>query len=115
MTTLSFERGVGLAGWQIELARNVEMLIELARTTRRGNRWVIDDDEIASRLATIRAEVKALRAMTYILVSKVARGTAGAEGTVVGLHFAELAKRFHRLSLDVLGLDAIERRPEEGD
>src|SRR5579885_127026 len=67
MATLSCERGTAFVPEQVRLARRVEELAELARTVPgpRGQARAIDDDEIARRLATFRAEVAAMRAMTY--------------------------------------------------
>jgi alkylation response protein AidB-like acyl-CoA dehydrogenase len=60
------------------------------------------------RLATARAEVAALRAMTYAVISRGARDeTPGPEGSIVKLYFSEIEKRVARLSMDVLGPDSL--------
>ena len=110
MSTLSFERGTAFTAGQVRLASTVEHLIELAGQRpgplRRGTARA--DESLAVRLATARAEVAALRAMTYAAISRSARqGTPGPEGSIVKLYFSEVEKRVARLSMDVLGLDSL--------
>jgi alkylation response protein AidB-like acyl-CoA dehydrogenase len=110
MSTLSFERGTTFTAGQVRLASTVEHLIDLARQRqgplRRGT--ALADEFLAVRLATARAEVAALRAMTYAVISRSARqGTPGPEGSIVKLYFSEVEKRVARLSMDVLGLDSL--------
>src|SRR6185503_19734346 len=77
MATLSFERGTAFLSEQMRLSRRLEELAELAR-----------------RLALARAEVDAMRAMTYRSVSLAARtGVPGAEASVIRLFFSELVQR----------------------
>ncbi len=112
MATLGFERGTAFLSEQIRLARRLEDLAALARTVpgpRSGR--AIDDDEIGRRLALARAEVEALRAMTYRSVSLAVRtGVPGAEASIIRLFFSELVQRIDLLALDILGPAAVERR-----
>jgi alkylation response protein AidB-like acyl-CoA dehydrogenase len=110
MSTLGFERGTAFMQAQTELSRTVEHLIELARERRqRDGRSVIDSDEAQHRLSTLRAEVAAMRAMTYAAVSRVARTEVpGPEGSIIKLYFAELHQRVYRCAMDVLGIDSLE-------
>jgi len=110
MSTLSFERGTAFTAGQVRLASTVEELIALAAERRgplrRGS--ALDDEELARRLATLRAEVAALRALTYAAISRSAKeGTPGPEGSIVKLYFSELEKRVARLSMDLLGADSL--------
>jgi alkylation response protein AidB-like acyl-CoA dehydrogenase len=110
MSTLSFERGTAFTLSQVRLARIVEDLIGVARERvgPDGRRPAINDEEFARRLATARAEVAALRAMTYAVISRSARqGTPGPEGSIVKLYYAEIAQRVYRLAFDLLGGDAL--------
>lgn len=112
MATLAFERGTAFTLDQVQLAGFVDQLVEIARERPgpRGRR-IIDDDEIARDLASARAEVAALRAMTYLNVSRnLAREEPGPEGSMLKLAWSELGKRVHRLALDVLGAAGLARR-----
>ncbi|HWL78001.1 acyl-CoA dehydrogenase family protein [Microbacterium sp.] len=110
MSTLSFERGTAFTASQVQLASTVERLIALARErTRVDGRTLITDDHVAHRLAEVKAEVAALRAMTYAGISRAARtGTPGAEGSIVKLYYSELHKKVARLAVELLGVDAVE-------
>jgi alkylation response protein AidB-like acyl-CoA dehydrogenase len=110
MSTLSFERGTAFTAGQVRLASTVEHLIDLAgqRPGPRRRGTALADESLAVRLATVRAEVAALRAMTYAVISRNARqGTPGPEGSIVKLYFSEIEKRVARLSMDVLGPDSL--------
>ena len=110
MSTLSFERGTAFTASQTKLAETVEQLIDLARKRPGpdGRRPAIADDEIARDLATARAEVAALRAMTYAGVSRNARRPEpGPEGSILKLFYAELAQRVYQLAISILGADGL--------
>ena len=110
ISTLSFERGTAFTAGQVRLASTVEALISLAaqRPGPLGRGTALADAELATRLATARAEVAALRAMTYAAISRGARQqTPGPEGSIVKLYFSELEKRIARLSMDLLGPDSL--------
>jgi alkylation response protein AidB-like acyl-CoA dehydrogenase len=109
MSTLSFERGTAFTGSQVKLNHTVERLIELARE-RVGpdGRPVIADEEIARRLATARAEVAALRSMTYAGVSRNSRDALpGPEGSILKLFYAQVSQGAYRLATDILGADLL--------
>jgi len=111
MSTLSFERGTAFLASQVELARTVEDLIDVARerTGPDGRRPAIADDEIAHRLATARAEVAALRAMTYAAVSRAARADQpGPEASLLRVFYSELYQRVAALALDVVGAEILD-------
>jgi alkylation response protein AidB-like acyl-CoA dehydrogenase len=110
MSTLGFERGTAFMQAQTELSRTVERLIELARTrrSRRGGP-AIDSDEVVTALSHLRAEVAALRAMTYASVSRAARvDVPGPEGSMLKLYFAQVQQRVYRYAMDLLGTDSLE-------
>jgi len=103
MATLGFERGTAFLSEQVRIARRVDELLAEAR--RLG---AIRDDEIARRLARARAEVDAMRAMSYRSVSRAARtGVPGPEGSLIRLFFSELVQRLDLLAMDILGPDAV--------
>jgi alkylation response protein AidB-like acyl-CoA dehydrogenase len=106
MSTLGFERGTAFMEDQIRLHHQVEELVQLAHEVRGpdGRRAAVEDDEFARRLADARAEVAALRAMTFAVVSRNAvTSTPGAEGSMVKLYFATVKQSVCRLAMDVLG------------
>ncbi|WP_024795257.1 acyl-CoA dehydrogenase family protein [Tomitella biformata] len=111
MSTLSFERGTAFTANQVALAVTVEKLIARAGKIPgpSGSGTALGDEEIARRLATARAEVAAMRAMTYLGVSRSARdGSPGAEGSIVKLYYAETEKKVSRLAMDLAGLAGLE-------
>jgi alkylation response protein AidB-like acyl-CoA dehydrogenase len=110
MSTLSFERGTAFMSEQVQILRQVEEVIELARTeTDPRGRAMIADESIALRLATARAEAQALSAMTLAMISRSARsGQPGAESSMVRFYFSTLRKRIARLAMDILGPKGLE-------
>jgi alkylation response protein AidB-like acyl-CoA dehydrogenase len=99
MSTLSFERGTAFLSEQVRLTRLVGQLIDMARDA-----GALADDEIARRVALLRAEVEALRSMTYRSVSRTARtGVPSAEASLIRLFFSELQQRVFALAMEVLG------------
>ncbi|MDB5430061.1 MAG: putative acyl-CoA dehydrogenase FadE17 [Caulobacter sp.] len=112
MATLGFERGTASLAEQIMMSRVVERLIELAHTELGpdGVRPAIQDDEIATRLATLRAEVAALKAMSYTSISRAQRNfVPGSEGTIIGCYNSEMLQRIFRMAADLLGPEMLDR------
>jgi alkylation response protein AidB-like acyl-CoA dehydrogenase len=110
MATLSFERGTAFMSEQVRLARRLDELVDVARRTPgpSGKARAIDDDEIARRLARAKAEVEAMRAMTYRSLSLAARtGMPGPEASMIRLFFSELIQRIDALALEIIGQPAI--------
>lgn len=106
MATLGFERGTAALGEQIEMGRVVEHLIEVAkaRPGPDGVRPAIQDGEFAARLAVLRAEVAALKAMSYATISRAQRDfTPGAEGSIIALYNTESIQKIYRLAFDLMG------------
>jgi alkylation response protein AidB-like acyl-CoA dehydrogenase len=103
MSTLSFERGTAFTIDQVQLSSTVEKLIELAR-----DRALLGDDEIAYSLARARADVAALRSLTYLGISRNLRSSEpGPEGSMLKLQWADLYKRITRLAVEILGPDSL--------
>ena len=109
MSTLAFERGTAFMADQVELARLVDELEDLAGDRLGTTGPSVADDEIRRSLALARAEVAAMRALTYAGVSRaIATGDPGPEGSITRLYLALLRQRLGRLAMDVLeasGLD----------
>jgi alkylation response protein AidB-like acyl-CoA dehydrogenase len=118
MSTLSFERGTAFMADQIELTKVVENLIDEARTRTGpdGKRPAIEDEELARRLATCRAEVAALRAMTIAGISRNRRtALPGPEGSMIRLFHGELHQRVYRLALDIIGAEGFRLTSIDGE
>jgi alkylation response protein AidB-like acyl-CoA dehydrogenase len=111
MSTLSFERGTGFIADQVKQSQEIADLLAHARAS-----GAIKDDVIAGQLAQLRAEVAALRAMTYRNISEVVRtGQPGAEASVIRLFTAELGQRLDRLTLLLAGDDILDFRYGDDD
>ncbi len=109
MATLSFERGTAFLAEQVRLTRLVDQLVAVARETPFADgSMALADDEIARRLALLRAEVEALRSMTYRSVSRTARtGMPSVEASLIRLFFSELQQRVLALAMEILGPDIL--------
>jgi alkylation response protein AidB-like acyl-CoA dehydrogenase len=99
MSTLSFERGTGFIADQVKQGHEIAELVAVARAN-----GMIRDDRIADQLAQMRAEVAALRAMTYRNISEVMRtGQPGPEASVIRLFTSELGQRLERMAVLLMG------------
>ena len=106
MSTLSFERGTGFIADQVKQGQELAELIATARAN-----GMIKDDRIAGQLAQMRAEVAALRAMTYRNISEVVRtGQPGPEASVIRLFTSELGQRLEQLGILLMGADILDFR-----
>jgi alkylation response protein AidB-like acyl-CoA dehydrogenase len=106
MSTLSFERGTAFTAGQVQLATIADRLLEFAKQApgARAGAHAIDDGDVAGRLATIRAEIAALRSMTYGSVTRnAASAQPGPEASIIKLFYSELRQRLMRLAIDVVG------------
>jgi alkylation response protein AidB-like acyl-CoA dehydrogenase len=111
MSTLSFERGTGFIADQVKQAQEIEDLIATARAN-----GMIKDGAIADQLATMRAEVAALRAMTYRNISEAMRtGQPGAEASVIRLFTSELGQRLERMGIILMGDRLLDFRYGDND
>jgi alkylation response protein AidB-like acyl-CoA dehydrogenase len=117
MSTLSFERGTAFTISQVQLASSVERLIELARCRRSINGTpVIADGAVAERLAKARADCAALRALTYLGISKNAHSDEpGPEGSMLKLQYADLGQRVYRLGMEILGPRSLAMPEDEAE
>jgi alkylation response protein AidB-like acyl-CoA dehydrogenase len=93
------------------MSRVVEELIELARSRPGpdGIRPAIKDDELAAKLAVLRAEVAALRAMSYAAISRAQRDfTPGPEGALIALYNTETLQSVYRTAMDLMGPEMLD-------
>lgn len=104
MSTLAIERGPAALDYQLGTLRDIDELVDVART-----KGLLNNEELALRLAGVRAEGAALRSMTYLSVSESKRGSApSAMTTAVRTFWGELQHKVGRLAIDVLGAESLE-------
>lgn len=110
LATLSFERGLGFIGDQLELYERVGRAIDLAETiTLEDGRRAIEDDGIAQRLASIKAETIAIRAMTLADIAETDRtGEPGPKGSMMKLMVTSTHKALSEVVSDMLGWSFLE-------
>jgi alkylation response protein AidB-like acyl-CoA dehydrogenase len=101
MTTLGFERKTAAMGLQLDLSIRIEDLIAKAEAA--------PGSAMSERLARLRAEAAALRAMTYRTLFR--DPVTPSDGSLMRLYFAELAQRIYRTAMDVLGPTALADTP----
>jgi alkylation response protein AidB-like acyl-CoA dehydrogenase len=105
--TLAYEHGIANLGQQVRLTETVERIVATARAHG-------VDDELWARIADARADVAALRAMTYTMVSRIAReAQPGPEGSLVKLQYGDVSQRVHALGLEVLGVEGLRFVPDD--
>jgi alkylation response protein AidB-like acyl-CoA dehydrogenase len=114
--TLGFERGTAFTAAQIRLAGRVEALIaEAADWTLPNGKRAIADDHIGYELARLRAEVRALRAMTLVNMSRLLNNPQpGPEGSMLKLYVSELSQRLSKVAMEVFGPAALEKGTAAG-
>jgi alkylation response protein AidB-like acyl-CoA dehydrogenase len=110
MSTLSVERVMSFLPDQVELLEKVDLATQLASKLRlESGQLAIDDVEISRRLARIKAEALALRAMTIGNLAKLDRGTQpGVEGSIMKLAATTLYKSLSILIADIIGMRFLE-------
>ena len=110
LTTLSFERGLGFIGDQLDLYEKVGRVIELAQRVKlEDGRLAIEDDAIAQRLASLKADTMAIRAMTLAHITESDRsGEPGPKGSLMKLLVTATHKALSEVVADILGWDFLE-------
>lgn len=110
MATLSFERGLGFIGDQLELYERVCRAIELAaKVTLEDGRRAIEDDGIAQRLAAIKADTIAIRSMTLADIAETDRtGMPGPKGSMMKLLVTTTHKALSEVVGEILGWEFLE-------
>jgi len=99
MSTLAFERGTSSLAQLLALLHKVEWLLERCPRER---------PQMRARVAQLRAEGAALRAMSYRLALDSADSTPDSSGSLVRVGFAEYAQRVNAAAVDLFGIDAPE-------
>jgi alkylation response protein AidB-like acyl-CoA dehydrogenase len=110
LATLSFERGTGFIGDQLELYERVQRAIELAKQVHlEDGRLAIEHDDIAERLASLKADTMAIRAMTLASIAEADRtGVPGPKSSLMKLMVTLTHKALSEVVGDVLGWEFLE-------
>lgn len=110
LATLNFERGLGFIGDQLELYERVNRAIDLAGKTRiEDGRLAIEDDGVAQRLAAIKADCIAIRAMTLADIAETDRtGEPGPKGSMMKLMVTTTHKALSEVVGEILGWSFLE-------
>lgn len=110
LATLSFERGLGFIGDQLELYERVNRAIALAGQVRlEDGRRAIEDDGVAQRLAAIKADTIAIRSMTLADIAVTDRtGVPGAGGSMMKLMVTATHKALSEVVSEILGWSFLE-------
>src|SRR5579864_1464360 len=104
MVTLMHERGTFGAGLQVTYRRNMERLIDLARTRRRNGHTAAEDPLIRQKLAQCYAEIEIMKANQMRAFSRIsATGVPGPEGSIQKLFWSGLNQRFQQIAQELLG------------
>lgn len=117
MSTLGFERGTGFIGDQLALYQRVNQAIALARKTRLADgSLAIEDSNIAARLALIKADTLAIKAMTFAQISEIQKtGNPGPKGSVMKLMVTSTSKALSHLVAELLGWEFMEYNDDRAD
>ena len=110
MATLSFERGIGFIGDQLELYERVGRAIDMAGKIRlEDGTLAIDDAGISHKLASLKADALAIRAMTLADIAETDRsGVPGPKGSMMKLLVTGAHKALSELVGDMMGWDFLE-------
>ena len=110
LSTLSFERGLGFIGDQLELYERVCRAIDLAGKVRlETGKLAIEDDGIAQKLAGLKADAIAIRAMTLAHITESDRtGDPGPKGSLMKLIVTATHKALSETVGEMLGWDFLE-------
>ncbi len=108
MSTLSFERGTAFIADQMDIEQNVKHLEQLAGEISVGGRPAIAHEDIAQRLAVLKAEVMSVKAMTYMSISRNQnQDLPGPEASIVRLFYSKLSQRVTHFGMDLLGREGL--------
>ena len=108
MGTLAFERGASTLGQQVSFRRELDDLLELARST---GRW--DDPIVRQELTTSYIELEILRYNQLRMLTALTNdGVPGAEQSIGKLYWASWHRRFGELAMMVRGASGMVGSPD---
>jgi alkylation response protein AidB-like acyl-CoA dehydrogenase len=94
--------------------RNLDALIERARTMRRRGRALTEDPLVRQKLAQAFVELEVFRLNTLRTLTGLSRGGAGPEGSIQKLYWSEMNQRLAQTALEVLGSRALQWDTDDG-
>ena len=104
VSTLMYERGSYGARLHLIFKRNIERLIELARTVQRNGRPAAADPLMRQKLAQCYAEIEIMRLNQLRAFSRItATGVPGPEGSIQKIFWSELNQRVQQIAQELLG------------
>jgi alkylation response protein AidB-like acyl-CoA dehydrogenase len=104
VSTLMYERGSYGARLHLIFKRNINRLIQIARTTPRNGRTAAEDPVIRQKLAQCFAEIEIMRLNQLRAFSRItATGVPGPEGSIQKIFWSELNQRLQQLAQEILG------------
>jgi alkylation response protein AidB-like acyl-CoA dehydrogenase len=104
VSTLMHERGSYGARLHLLFKRNINRLIELARTVRRNGHSAAEDPLMRQKLAQCYAEIEIMRLNQLRAFSRItATGIPGPEGSIQKIFWSELNQRVQQLAQELLG------------
>lgn len=104
MSTFAFERGITFLPEQIDMLEKVQRLIEIAHQARLESGEAGIDVELSRKLARLKADTMALRAMTIAGMSQIERtGQPGPEASLLKLFVTTTYKAISEVAAEVLG------------
>ncbi len=104
VSTLMYERGSYGARLHLIFKRNIERLIELARTVQRNGRPAAADPLMRQKLAQCYAEIEIMRLNQLRAFSRITvTGVPGPEGSIQKIFWSELNQRFQQVAQELLG------------
>jgi alkylation response protein AidB-like acyl-CoA dehydrogenase len=98
LATLAFERGVAMLGHQVSFRRELDHLLDAARTNGRAA-----DPVVRQRLARAYGELEILRFNTLRSLSSIDGPVAPPEASIIKLYWATWHQGLGELAIDVLG------------
>src|SRR5262249_21291294 len=110
LATLAFERGTGFIGDQLDLYERVQRAIALAKQVHlEDGRLAIEHDDVAERLASLKADTMAIRAMTLSSIAEADRtGVPGPKGSLMKLMVTSTHKALSEVVGDILSWEFLE-------
>jgi alkylation response protein AidB-like acyl-CoA dehydrogenase len=104
VSTLMYERGSYGVRLHLLFKRNINRLIELARTLQRNGHPAAQDPLVRQKLAQCYAEIEIMRLNQLRAFSRItATGVPGPEGSIQKLFWSELNQRVQQVAQELLG------------